>query len=229
MRGSIYRLSLDMQESASQVQITAKQYDVARKIYITLMEDGIPHAIEAGCNATMTIRKPDDSVVLSTCEINLIDSVIMYEFGSTTASMLGLHECEVKLTDPNNHLITSPRFTMLVAENVYNEGDEHGSVHNDLTGRSADDCHPMSAITDLAGTISSIEGDITALQGSVGAIPSVSSIDNGKVLKVVNGAWSKANETVELPAVTSSDNGKVLQVVNGVWTAVNLDGNQIYY
>lgn len=218
-----------MQESASQVQITAKQYDVARKIYITLMEDGIPHAIEAGCNAVMTIRKPDDSVVISNCEINLIDSVIMYEFGSTTASMLGLHECEVKLTDPNNHLITSPRFTMLVAENVYNEGDEHGSVHNDLTGRSADDCHPMSAITGLDDAIDGINDDIEELQTSVSAVPPPTSADNGKVLKVVNGEYALANEASGLPSVSSSDNGKILQVVNGAWGAVNLDGNNIYY
>lgn len=229
MRGSIYRLSLDMQATASQVQITAKQYDTARKIYVTLTEDGIPHAIEEGCEAVMTIKKPNGAILLSDCDIDLINSVIMYEFGENTASTLGLCECEVKVTDPNDVLITSPRFTMLVAENVYNDGDEHGSVHNDLTGRDAEDCHPISAITDLSGTLTAIEDDIDALEGSVQAIPAVTSADNGMVLKVVDGAWDKANESTGLPSVTSADNGKILQVVNGAWGAVNLDGNNIYY
>jgi hypothetical protein len=53
-----------------------------------------------------------------------------------------------------------------------------------------------------------------------GIIPDANSDSNGKILKVVNGKWAKANETIELPVVTSDDNGKILKVVDGVWTAV---------
>lgn len=49
-------------------------------------------------------------------------------------------------------------------------------------------------------------------------LPSVSASDNGKVLTVSNGAWSKAAVPTELPSVTTSDNGKVLQVSGGAWT-----------
>lgn len=77
-------------------------------------------------------------------------------------------------------------------------------------------------------------------------LPAVEPSDNGKVLQVANGAWSKgtlpsglpsggstgqvlakqsaadddadwADIPTELPAVTASDNGKVLQVANGAW------------
>lgn len=48
--------------------------------------------------------------------------------------------------------------------------------------------------------------------------PDVTTNDNGKVLKVSNGAWTVANETPELPSVTSSDSGKVLRVSStGTW------------
>lgn len=50
-------------------------------------------------------------------------------------------------------------------------------------------------------------------------LPSVSSSDNGKILKVASGAWAAADETTELPAVTSSDNDKILKVVSGAWAA----------
>ena len=54
-------------------------------------------------------------------------------------------------------------------------------------------------------------------------LPAVSGSDNGKVLKVVGGVWSKASVTPELPAVTSSDEGKVLTVNgSGQWVAADL-------
>lgn len=54
-------------------------------------------------------------------------------------------------------------------------------------------------------------------------LPTVSSNDNGKILKVSSGKWNKGNETVELPTVTASDDGKVLLVVDGAWAAVEPD------
>lgn len=52
--------------------------------------------------------------------------------------------------------------------------------------------------------------------GAVVGTPAVTAADNGKVLKVVEGAWVAGTE---LPAVTAADNGKVLKVVNGAWAA----------
>lgn len=49
-------------------------------------------------------------------------------------------------------------------------------------------------------------------------LPKVTSDDNGKVLTVAEGAWTKANAPTELPAVTAVDNGDVLTVVEGAWT-----------
>lgn len=57
-------------------------------------------------------------------------------------------------------------------------------------------------------------------------LPSVSSTDNGKILKVANGKWAKGNETVELPAVSADDNGKVLMVVEGAWAVAELPNNE---
>lgn len=65
----------------------------------------------------------------------------------------------------------------------------------------------------------------TAIGGGEGGavLPTVSASDNGKVLKVVGGAWAVGtdNDTTELPAVTATDNGKTLKVVEGVWAASN--------
>lgn len=58
---------------------------------------------------------------------------------------------------------------------------------------------------------------------TVSALPSVSASDNGKVMTVVSGAWTKAAVPTELPAVSASDNGKVLKVVNGAWAAASAE------
>ena len=68
-------------------------------------------------------------------------------------------------------------------------------------------------------TISEVVKNGTDAVGAVNGTPAVTAGDNGKVLKVVGGAWSAAAEA-ELPTVTAADNGKVLTVVNGAWSAV---------
>jgi len=57
------------------------------------------------------------------------------------------------------------------------------------------------------------------------ALPSVTASDNGKVLGVVNGAWTTMNNP--LPAVTSSNNNMVLGVINGSWNKMSLTTNYI--
>ena len=54
--------------------------------------------------------------------------------------------------------------------------------------------------------------------GSNVNLPAVTSDDNGDVLTVVEGNWSKADIPSQLPAVTGSDNGDVLTVVEGAWS-----------
>lgn len=49
-----------------------------------------------------------------------------------------------------------------------------------------------------------------------GGLPEVTSDDNGDVLAVVAGEWSKA--PAPLPSVTADDNGDVLAVVDGAWS-----------
>lgn len=53
--------------------------------------------------------------------------------------------------------------------------------------------------------------------GSNVNLPAVTSDDNGDVLTVVEGNWSKADIPSQLPTVTTTDNGDVLTVVEGAW------------
>lgn len=48
----------------------------------------------------------------------------------------------------------------------------------------------------------------------------LTSPSDGQVLHYDGTKWINTTPVAELPAVTSDDNGKILKVVNGVWTAV---------
>ena len=95
-----------------------------------------------------------------------------------------------------------------------------------------------NAITKIKATLNagvkpapdSFEEALQVVVDAVGVsieFPDVTSEDNGKVMKVVEGAWAKANEETVLPAVTSDDNSKVLTVVEGVWTKANLPAETV--
>ena len=74
-----------------------------------------------------------------------------------------------------------------------------------------------SASTDEIKTIPEALELIAAYITTAGlcGLPEVSASDNGDILRVVDGAWAKAD--AELPAVTASDNGSVLKVADGAW------------
>ena len=64
---------------------------------------------------------------------------------------------------------------------------------------------------------------LAKLGASIGIeLPAVTSVDNGMVLTVVEGAWAKASVPTELPAVTADDDGDILKVVSGSWAKAEL-------
>lgn len=48
-------------------------------------------------------------------------------------------------------------------------------------------------------------------------LPTISSANNGQIIKVENGAYTVAPIPTDLPTISSADNGKILQVSNGNW------------
>ena len=77
----------------------------------------------------------------------------------------------------------------------------------------------MSANTEMM-RLDSVEKE--KMEGILAAqtLPKTTSTDNGKVLKVSGGKWTKGTIS-ELPAVSADDNGKILKVVDGAWAVVS--------
>ena len=120
MKDAVYRISLDINEHGSQAVLKAKNTDTGRKIYISLRAGGMPYTIEDDCYAAFAATKPDGSILLNNCDI--VDNEIIYEFTEQTCAAIGRYRCEIKLYGPDEKLITSPRFALLVDGTVYPDG-----------------------------------------------------------------------------------------------------------
>ena len=122
MTNSYYKISLDIQDHSSRVSLKAKKGDTGRLLYITLMDGSKPYAITDDCHAIFTAKKADGLVLYNTCTIT--KNTIIYAFTAQTTSAPGRAECEIKLYGADSKLLTSARFSIVVEDTVFNEGDE---------------------------------------------------------------------------------------------------------
>ena len=122
MNFSNYRLSLDIHETESGLSLRAKKGDTIRKIYVTLMDGGVPYRITPDCSAAFTARKPDNTILFNDAVIE--NNAIVYELTPQTTAAAGQVRCEVRLYGGDGRLITSPRFFLDVDDTVFTEGDE---------------------------------------------------------------------------------------------------------
>lgn len=122
MNDSIKRISLDLHATGSRETVKVKRSDTGRKIYVSLVDGGVPYHISEDCSAVFTGKKPDGNIVYNDCVIE--GNVIIYKLTEQTATVPGLVNCEIKLYGADEQLITSPKFSIIVDDTVYEEGDE---------------------------------------------------------------------------------------------------------
>lgn len=118
MEYTIHRISLDIHSVKSQTTLRVKQGDTSRKLHITLCEGGLPYHIADDCSAVFSALKPDKRYINNKCQI--VGNIIEYDFSKQTTAAVGVMDCEITLYDINEQRITSPHFTIIVEERVYN-------------------------------------------------------------------------------------------------------------
>ena len=160
MTNSYYKISLDIHDHGSNVSLKAKKGDTGRLLYITLMDGRTPYVISNECRAVFTAKKADGKILYNDCSI--IGNAITYAFTPQTTSCVGRAECEIKLYGAENKLLTSARFTLIVDDTVYNDGDEV---------ESAKEVSALTALVSEATTlISTVENKLASgeLKGDKG-------------------------------------------------------------
>lgn len=122
MTNSYYKISLDIHDHGSNVSLKVKKGDTGRILYINLMDGRVPYAITEECYAVFTAKKADGNILYNACSV--IGNTVVYAFTPQTTSAVGRTECEIKLYGADDKLLTSARFTLMVDDTVYNEGDQ---------------------------------------------------------------------------------------------------------
>ena len=126
-----HRVSLDIQEIASQFSLSIKQGDTNRRLVITLTVNGQIYKITDDCYAVFASTKPDGTIILNDCIIQ--DNTVIYDITSQNTGTIGIADCEIVLYGGDGAVLTSPRFKLEVYETVYSEEkiestDEYNSL-----------------------------------------------------------------------------------------------------
>ena len=122
MNASIYRFTLDVHSAQSQICLPVMLNDTARKFYISLSEGGKLYHIADGCLALVRINRPTGTYIEQFCAVE--DNIsIVYDFAQYiyTATVEGLHECEVTLYGIDGGVLTTAKFTMIVSARAVNK------------------------------------------------------------------------------------------------------------
>lgn len=126
MEASIFRFTLDVHKTQSQVSIQASQYSTDRRLHIRLMERGIPYEIKDGCFAVFSAIKPDGKPLYNDCAIR--NNTIIYDFTRQTTAVVGIVPCQIHLYGSDGRLLMAPRFQIVVHEAIYDGYAEESSA-----------------------------------------------------------------------------------------------------
>lgn len=135
MNYSNYPFTLDIHSVVSQISFPVSLNDTARSLIISLTDGGRPYEIADGCRAVLAGVKPDGTRLLNDCII-VGNKIIRYDFTKQTTSVVGKADCEIRLYGVDGKIIASPRFTIVVYENLLDERivseDEKTTIDNML-------------------------------------------------------------------------------------------------
>lgn len=179
-----------------------------KAIDLSLLTDDID-AIDCGSSAEV-VSAPHEVDTFMLCSELLLDilqpSQTDYTFGSGFNAMTDQQAKSIRQS--------SKAFTMASSASTSAK-----SISSTVTG---------SYLT--ASEFNSFKDEIEEILADIDDLPEATTLDEGKVLKVVGGKWVKADDEIgdrELPEVTTLDDGKVLKVVDGKWVIADDEAGSI--
>ena len=167
MSNSVYKFTLDIHSTQSQISLPVVLGDTSRSLLISLSENGNPYVLEDGSMAVFTAKKPDDTSLFNSCVI-LNNRIVQYDFTNQTASAAGLVDCQLRIYNTNETLIASPRFSMVVdSEVIYDDDvpiseDERTAIDNMMTAEAIRIANEAIRVTNEINRTTAENGRVTA-------------------------------------------------------------------
>ena len=239
---SVYKITLDTQKSAYQAILDGcRRGDTGtRKVEIQLTHSGKPLRPPEGCIVTMWVTLPSGHVSYSTCGVE--SGVISHLFRTTELAEEGDALCEVRVTDENGSVLTSPRFKVRVDDTLQDdEAIESTNEYSALTEAMAGLEEKKEAAQAAAGRADSAAASADAAAQEADAAASgamtAAAFANAAALEVRGQVANKPSAYVLLWSDNTQvdyreENEPVLQELcgleNGKYHVVLRDGNHEY-
>ena len=210
-----HKITLDIHKTVSQVSVSVKKGDTARRLLIHLAEKGYPYHISEDCYAVFTAKKPDGNVVFNDCSIE--DCVIIYAFTEQTVAAVGVADCEIILYGSDGKQLTSASFNIIVEDTIYDTETEIESTseYNALAALIA----KVTSLKVSSVTVSEVTLLASAWVGSDNLYSQVVSIDGITENSQVNLAPSVEQMAIfyekDVTFVTENEGGVVTVYVIG--------------
>ena len=165
-----HKFTLDVSKTVSQVSLSVKKGDTARRLLISLMKNGYPYYISSDCYAVVAATKPDGHVIFNNCSIE--NNVIGYDFTPQTVAAVGLVNCEVIVYGARGLQLTSASFDIIVEDSNYSavesssEATAFGTLLLEIKALNTLGLRAPAVINSAEGEIISItDASNEALQG----------------------------------------------------------------
>lgn len=139
MERSIYRITLDLHDRRPLVTLRMTSGDTARRIYVSFADGTVPYVLTPDISARLCAVKPSGLQIFNTMTVE--DGTAYYDVTAATLAESGTVECQVRLYDAENRLMSSPRFMLEVSESLLDE-------------QSVESTDEYTALTEALGEVS---------------------------------------------------------------------------
>jgi hypothetical protein len=199
------KISLDVQNIASQLTLSVKRGDTSRGLMISLTDNGKVYNIPDHCYATFSARKSDGTFVDSGCTIK--DNFIIFEFSEQLTIISGRVDCDITLYDVNNYRLLSPLFTIYVYDTIKSE-----------YARAVVSSDEFTMLTELISDATEAIVDTNNATANANAAAEEAREKGDSAVELANEAIATANEANEtarghLHYIQTTDDGK-LQILD---------------
>ena len=208
-----HRMVLDMRTLTSQANVHIKKGDTKNKLVISLSENGKMYELTEKAHAAFVGKKPDGKIVFNNCEV--VGNTIEYTITAQTSVLAGMVDSEVRLYDANDNLLTSPRFTIVVDDTIYNADDIQIESENEINVLD-------SLIAEATALIKEIEDLIEEGIGGGGGGGGSGTVTDEQVATAVE-SYLEKNPVVGEPGVDGKDGYSVFEFFGDLCV---LDGNK---
>ena len=231
MNNSIYRVSLDIHDTASQTMLNVKKSDNGRQINFVLTDGGKPYVITEGCKAYFRALKPSKENLLFN-ECTIANNVITYILTNQTSAEVGIVDCEIRLNGADGKQITSPRFSLCVEDIIYSDSEVESKDEFTALQTALEKADKL--IADISNKVDKVPGkDLSTNDFTTELKDKLDGMEEGANKTTVDAELSATSENpvqnkivkaaLDKKITEPTTNGLVRKFMNGIYGTMGVD------